>query len=161
MKLENLVEQTKEGTGTYVAAVLTKASKKKVKELCINLGIAKRISSDKMHTTIIYSRKKAEGLEADNSIYPANAKPIGLEVFDARDGKKALVLRIKSKKLSDRHNFIMDEYGTTYDFPVYNPHITLTYDAGDFDPSNYDGDLPEIEFESEYVEDLVLNWNDK
>ena len=55
----------------------------------------------------------------------------------------------------------MDEYKTTYDFPEYIPHITLTYDAGDFDPSSYTGDLPEIEYASEYVEDLVLDWTDK
>lgn len=161
MRLENIMNEAKEPDGTYVAAVLSKESKNKIKNLCVNLGLSNRVSSDKMHTTIIYSRVHVPELEADQSIYPAKATAIGLDVFEMRNGKRALVLKIKSKKLTDRHNKIMDEYKTTYDFPEYIPHITLTYDAGDFDPSSYTGDLPEIEYASEYVEDLVLDWTDK
>ena len=160
MKLENITE-SKAPDGTYVAAVLSKASKKKVKELMINLGLTNRVSSDKMHITIIYSRKYVPELEANNNLYPMSASPIGLEVFDMRNGKRTLVLRIKSNPLTKRHNDIMDKYGTTYDFPEYNPHITLSYDIGEFDPTSYEGDLPNIELESEYVEDLVLDWTDK
>ena len=127
MRLKNIMNEAKEPDGTYVAAVLSKESKNKIKNLCVNLGLSNRVSSDKMHTTIIYSRVHVPELEADQSIYPAKATAIGLDVFEMRNNKRALVLKIKSKKLTDRHNKIMDEYKTTYDFPEYIPHITLTY----------------------------------
>lgn len=162
MKLCEITQKANTASGTYVAATMDKESKNKIKDLCISMGIPNRIKREKMHTTIIYSRKHVPELEVNESMYPLEASSLELETFNTQDDKKALVLKIKSKKLVDRHNSLMAKYDLTYDFPEYIPHITLSYDIGDFDVSAYEGDLPDsLIFMTEYVEDLVLDWQNK
>lgn len=158
MKLNEIASNTK---GTYVGVKLDKESRKKIKDLCKDIGVSNPTSSDKMHSTVIYSRKYATGLEADSTGYPITAKPKCLHIFIAQDGKRALVMKLDCPELVARHDYIMSEYGTTYDFPEYIPHITLSYDCGEFEPSDYKGSLPNVTFTGEYVEDLVLDWQNK
>lgn len=158
MKLNEIVKQA---NGTYVGVKLDKESCKRIKELCKIIDVPNRVTTEKLHSTIIYSRKHVPELKADLTNYPIKAKAKEFHIFNAQDGKKALVLKLDCPALVDRHNHIMSEYGTTYDFPEYIPHVTISYDCGDFLPSDFDGELPEITFTSEYVEDLVLDWQNK
>ena len=51
----------------------------------------------------------------------------------------------------------MAQYGATYDFPVYSPHITLSYDfSGEI--LNLPVYNQPIFLDSEYVEDLKIDW---
>lgn len=156
-----LNEIAKKPDGTYVGVKLDKESCKKIKELCKELDVPNRVPTDKMHSTIIYSRKHVPELKADNSKYPMIGTPTELHIFNTQDNKRALVLKLKCPKLVDRHNDIMSEYQTTYDYPEYIVHVTLSYDCGEFDPSSFDGNLPDVVFVSEYVQDLVLDWQNK
>lgn len=55
----------------------------------------------------------------------------------------------------------MAENNATYDYPIFQPHITLTYNYTGKDIAN----LPTIDFDiilgEEYVEDLNLDWGKK
>lgn len=157
MKLHEIAKQLDE-RGTYVGARLDDESKDKIVALIKRLGVENAPSTDSLHSTIIYSRKYAPTLKANSSLYPMFATPKTLHIFKTRDKKNALVLKINCPKLVDRHTELMSEYDLTYDFSKYIPHITLSYDSGDFDPKNYDGKLPDLYFVKEYVEDLDLNW---
>ena len=159
MKLNEIAKKVPDGS--YVGVRFDKETKKAIKELMLELKVPNRISSDKLHSTIIYSRKYVPELKANNDLYPIKAKGIDLHIFDTQDKKRALVMKLDSRKLVDRHNEIMAEYQTTYDFPEYIPHITLSYDCGDFDPSTYTGKLPAVTIEEEYVQDLILDWQNK
>lgn len=156
-----LNEVKKVADGTYVGAKLNKESCKKIKELCKAIGVPSRVTSEKLHTTLIYSRKHVPEIELQPDLYPMTAKTVGFHIFDTRDGKRALVLKLKCKELIDRHKQIMSQYDTTYDFPDYIPHVTISYDCGDFSPDSYSGPLPDITFTHEYIEDLVLDWQNK
>lgn len=158
MKLNEIASKP---DGTYVGVKYDRESCKIIKQLALDLGVPNRITSDKIHSTVIYSRKYVPELKANNDIYPMNARGLELTIFDTRDGKRALVLKLKCQRLVDRHNQIMSEYQTTYDYPEYVPHITLSYDCGDFDPKSYKGELPKLTIDEEYVEDLVLDWQNK
>ena len=71
------------------------------------------------------------------------------------------MLKLDSSDLRERHEFLMKEHKATYDFPEYIPHITLSYDIGDFDINTLDiEDLDDIDFQviEEYKEDLNLDW---
>lgn len=157
MKLNEVAK--KAADGTYMAVKFDKDTCDALKEFVEKLKVPNRIARDKLHTTIIYSRKHAPDLKANNDLYPIKAKGKELHIFQTQDKKNALVLKLDCDKLLDRHNEIMAEHQTTYDFPEYIPHITLSYDCGDFDPEAYEGDLPkELVIAEEYVEDLVLDW---
>lgn len=158
MKLNEI--KKKEG-GTYAAAKMDKKSCDKIKQFCIDNNIPNRVKSEKLHTTIIYSRTKAPNLKASDEIYPLKAMCSELEIFKTFDGKNALVMKLHSPELVAHHESIMREHQTTYDYDEYKPHITISYDCGDFDPNSFVGELPMVTFISEYVEDLVLDWQNK
>lgn len=156
MKLNEIAKQA---NGTYMAVKYDKDAAEAIKELSNTLKVPNPLSREKMHTTIIYSRKHAPDLKANNDLYPIIAKGKELHIFPTQDKKNALVLKLECEALVNRHNEIMAEHQTTYDFPEYIPHITLSYDCGDFKPDDYTGELPqELTIIQEYVEDLVLDW---
>lgn len=158
MKLDEIAKKPE---GTYVGTVFDKETKKAVKDFMIELDVPNRTPSDRLHSTIIYSRKYVPELKASDAIYPLKAKGKELHIFKTRDEKNALVIKIDCPELIARHNKIMDEYQTTYDFPEYIPHVTVSYDCGDFDIKSFKGKLPDFTITGEYVEDLQLTWNDK
>ena len=161
MKLINITENKKEPDGTYVGAKISKRSKKALREFCIENKIPNRQRSEKMHTTIIYSRKYDNSLQVSQELYPFTAKIIKAEVFETYNKKNALVARLDCPELVKRHKELMKTYDLTYDYDEYKAHITLSYDCGDFDPESLDFGKLTVEFTEEYMEDLVLDWNDK
>jgi hypothetical protein len=147
--------------GTYVGLRVLQPAGQRLYEFCRDNGIEvnKSTFERRLHVTVIYSRKQCIGLEPRDSVkYVATFS--GYDIFDGSAGTdKALVMKLNAPGVLARHLEIMAKYGATYDFPVYIPHITLTY--------NYTGGdvlLPpfndNIILGDEYVEDLDLNWSD-
>lgn len=119
---------------------------------------------DGLHVTIVYSRAKFDWMKAPNAfpfvptedddgglmIQPNSLRvveEIGSASFEAVDGvvvrRQAIALLFNSAELGWRHDDIV-RAGASHDFPDYQPHITITYDAqgDDFDLSKvvpYDG----------------------
>lgn len=115
------------------------------------------------HSTIVYSRKPLLNVPLQRDISPYwIAKPIGFDVFDTRaaaDGivTKCLVLKLDCPDMVGRHNFLRRWEGASHGFPSYNPHITLSYDIGDYDISKLEAVntfLPEIVIVQEYCQEL-------
>lgn len=161
MKLNQLVTTSKTPDGVYVAVNLNKESCDKIKKLANDIGVDNVVARGKMHCTVIYSRKYVPDIEVDQSVYPMEANAKCLHIFRTFDNKNALVLKLDCPQLVERHNFIMDKYKTTYDFEEYIPHVTISYDCGDFNPEDFTGELPNIVFVGEYLEDLILDWQNK
>lgn len=158
----------KKPDGTYIGVKFSRKTQNAIKSFMKELGVPLPISREKMHTTLIYSRKYFvyEDEKLGKIDPPWIGKPKKLTIWETRDEKKskALVLIYDCAEMDKEHKRIMKEYGATYDFPEYHSHITLTYDCGDFAiPKNidFDGLLSEIEIVEEYVTDLVLNWQNK
>jgi hypothetical protein len=159
--LKSLLEAGKEPDGTYVGVKLSKESKKKLAELQKSLNVPNPLNSDDMHVTVIYSRKYLPEFKSKGKLEkPIKAKLEKLEIFPARNEKNCLVVKLKSPELTKRHKEIMKEHGATYDWDEYKPHVTLSYDVGDFDPKKHDlkDHLNEIEIVEEYDQDLKLDW---
>lgn len=159
MKLEEISKKAPDGI--YVGAKFDKETCLAIKKLCQTIKVPNRVTSEKLHTTIIFSRKYVPDIELEEDMYPLTTKVKGFKIFDTQDKKRALVLELDCSELVDRHNEIMAEYGTTYDHPEYIPHITISYDCGEFEPLSYGGLFPEITIKEEYKEDLVLDWQNK
>lgn len=158
MRLEELNEAMKGGKGTYVAVRFSKDTQDNLSKFIKDHDIPNPTPKDEYHATVIYSKKRCEGFEPHGELDdPWIGTPEKLEIFKTQDGKNALVLRFKSKELTERHHYIMDEYDATYDFPEYKIHATISYDAGDFDPKTIK-DIKKVieplEIVEEYMKDL-------
>ena len=146
--------------GTYAGMRLDVASADALQKYIEANQIGNATPKEKFHTTLIYSRKECPDYTPLGRISPAYvAKPLKLETWDTRDGKRALVLKLACPQLEARHKEIMNAHNATYDFPEYIPHITLSYDVGP-DFSSQKMPLPEFNlvFNNEYYEELNLSW---
>jgi 2'-5' RNA ligase len=82
------------------------------------------------HTTLIYSRKPTVLPKLQShKLYKASFNK--LEIFNTRDGKRCLVIRLDSPELQTRHRQLMQDLDASYDFDQFLPHITLSYDVGE------------------------------
>jgi hypothetical protein len=162
MKLIDLHEAIKEKKpGTYVAVKFSDKTVKSFEALIKSYDIPNPTPSDEFHCTVIYSRKHCDGFKPEGELVdPWIGKPTKLEIFKTRQSEKetnCLVIRFDCDKLVKRHEYIMDEYDATYDFPEYKIHTTLSYDCGDFDPASVKDladEIGKIEIVEEYMEDL-------
>lgn len=142
--------------GTYVALRVLEPCNKMLREHCLknNIKVDASLFDNRMHTTVIYSRKHHPEIE----IIPERkyvAKFLSYDIFTTTEGKNALVVRLDAPGIVVRHKHLVTTYGATYDFPEYHPHITLSYD---FD-GLADGITPfdfHIILGDEYMEDLYL-----
>lgn len=160
---KQLMEEMK---GTYAGVRLDKKSNNLIETYMKEHDVPNRVPTDKLHITLLYSRKYLPNYKPSQTSYPMSAKTVGFHMWktqslEHKDSKNCLVLEINAPKLIKRHKELMDEHEATFDYPEYKTHITLSYDIGDFDIS----DLPKMHnlltIEKEYKEDLDLNWADK
>ena len=97
--------------GIYMCAKFDQASCEALKNVQKTLGITKNaVSAEKMHTTIVYSRKTVD-----------------VEKWDTKYGS-TIVGILESEYLHSRFKDSIDA-GATYDYPDYKPHVTLAYDS--------------------------------
>ena len=113
------------------------------------------VKEQRRHVTVIYSRVFAFVEPQKAKLYQAYGRE--LKVFDEPDGRRCLVIVLEAPEVVRRHEELMRANPQmTYDFPNYVPHITLSYDIGNFDITT----LPPLSFAcvlgDEYVEQLKL-----
>jgi len=120
-------------------------------------GFKSIIVPEDLHVTVAaYSRKHFDPSFKDSfdSLRISGGKrtvePLG------KDG--AVVLKFESKELSDRWQEFKDA-GASWDYPEYQPHVTLTY-SNDVDISKVDGYKGSIELGPEIVEKINDSWSD-
>ena len=145
--------------GTYVGLRVVDPSNVCIFAHCQAEGIPVKQSmfERRLHTTLIYSRKHAPEIVTEpETMHIAAFK--GYDLFKGQQGENVLVMLLDCPTIVARHKQLMASHDLTYDFPVYHPHITLSY--------NYNGNtvmglapytLP-IVLGLEYMEDLDLNW---
>lgn len=153
-----ILEGKSDPEGTFVGARLSDESAKKIVKFIKDNNIPDPVDKKDLHVTLIYSRKylpkfkPRKQLEDDDIML---AEPTGFDLYG--EEKHALVIELSSPDLHDRHNQIMKEHKATYDFDVYKPHLTLSYECVGFDASSLQlGDLGPLEFSYEYEEELKL-----
>lgn len=88
-------------------------------------GIPNLVPPSEMHVTQVYSRKPVSLSPMDDTVVvKRQIKPLG--------DKGALVLSFESDALQARHTQALAA-GASHDWPGYQPHVTLSYGAGDID----------------------------
>lgn len=168
---ELLQEEDEQSKGTYAAVKFSQKTIDQVVKYIEENDIPNATPADKLHCTVLYSRKYCPDYEPQGEIDPPYIGECDkLEVWESKgklrdqEPTRCLVLKFKCPALNERHEELMDEHDATYDFPEYKTHITLSYDIGDMDEST----LPDpcetittIEVVKEYGEDLDLDWASK
>ena len=104
-------------------------------------GFHTTLDPSEMHVTIAHSKKAVDWGKAGQAPYADDERkddsgfltvPSGgarqLQAF-GKDGKCAVVLLFNSTALSYRHGDIKDRTGATWDWPDYQPHVTITWNA--------------------------------
>ena len=166
MKLTDIIVEKEEvETGTFVGARFSDKSCDILLDIMKQLGLENPTEREDLHTTVMYTLKSIPDFAEDNpepvTFDPPKSATIDrFQVFPSQDGDNALVLVLKSKYLSDRHNEIIDTYGAEYTHDEYHPHVTLAYSPDEFDVDNWDitdyaGDLELI---TEYNSPLDPDW---
>lgn len=137
--------------GIYVAVKFSDQTVLDLKKYQEENEIPNPLDQDEFHCTIISSRFPIEW-EPDEDLN-VKVKPKKIEVWNTRSGNNCLVLTIKSDYLDDQFDKAM-ELGATHDFDGFNPHVTLSYDVGDFDASELKLPTFPIVITKEYKEEL-------
>lgn len=167
-KRNNINEIYKE-VGTYVGVKWAESTAEILLDWAKENGVPNLINKNEIHSTLIYSRvgfnhKPSTEDFSFSTIGPNNSTENRFHVFENKErGHKALVIKIYSQQMIDRHNEIMkNNPKATYDFDEYIPHITLSYHIEDFDVNKLDYEdfsqrLEDASGGKEYTENLDLN----
>lgn len=145
--------------GTYVAATFTEDSVRRLRAIGEENNIPNALKDD-FHVTIMYSRNELKDFEAIGKF--DETKTVRVKhafVFPETTGA---VLVLDSSYATQRHATLMSNHPeATWDHDGYTPHVTLSYDCGDFDISQLKYlNNTVLLLEEEYTEDLDLDWSD-
>lgn len=120
-------------------------------------GFATVVPLDDLHVTVAFSRAPLDWMPLGNAAPTVRVPAGGPRVVEGLGPKGAVVMLFRSAELEVRHADILN-HGASWDWPSYQPHVTITYQGGDIDLSSvqpFDGDL---EFGPEIFSEVVDDW---
>lgn len=129
-------------------------------------GFATTTPADGLHVTVAFSRKPVDWMKAGenwNSDKNGNltVQPGGARLVERLGDKGAIVLLFNSSELTWRHESIRREAGASWDFPEYQPHVTITYAGDDIDLSKVEPYRGKLHFGPEIFEEIDDNWTSR
>jgi len=166
MKFAELFEQSQK-KGTYAGVRFDTTTNRAFHDYLNKNKIPTAIRPDRLHTTLLYSRKHLPNYKSAGKLQPhLVGTPEKFVVWPARGvggtgTTNCLVLQYNCPELVKRHNDLMKQHEATYDYPKFVPHVTLSYDIGDLDVSklpNIKDTVKKITLVEEYGEDLDMDW---
>jgi len=125
-------------------------------------GFKSTLTAGDLHVTVAFSRAKVDWMAVDecwsgdgkgNLLVQAG----GPRVVEALGPKGAVVLKFKSADLSWRNEAIR-EAGASWDWPEYQPHVTITYDGAGVDLAHVEPFRGELRFGPEVFEEIDEQW---
>jgi hypothetical protein len=125
-------------------------------------GFPVTVGADAMHVTIAFSRNPVDWMKAGSDDFGPHGDDPGVTIpaGGARLIQKlgdAIVLLFNSSRLGWRHEAIK-QAGASWDHDEYQPHITITWEAGDFDWSKAEPYRGKIVLGPEIFEELDGDW---
>lgn len=135
----------------FVGVRVDLKSSKILSKVSKDFGIPNPLPASKHHVTLLYSNKAIKEPILYNHVI-STAYFDKFDIFETKEGKRCLVVKLNSLDLQRRHKELMSQTGASYDFSHYLPHITLSYDIGDFDISILYTNMSKIYLEQEYCE---------
>lgn len=125
--------------GTYAAVTFSEDTVASLAELQEKLEVPNPLDSSDFHSTLLYSRKPLPNYIAQGELTPvvtSDTEDFTLQIWPSNGGEKnVLVLSYPCEWLTNRWESLMEEHQASWDFPDFTPHVTLSYDVGDWKPS--------------------------
>lgn len=141
----------------------------KIIEWAKSQGIATTLEPDDMHVTVIYS-KEPFSREYTQMVEHQEEAPMYYGNHVVRGGKRsverlgengeAIVLKIECPKMASEH-YGFRAMGASSDWPDYKPHITISWQADDFDETQAEPFGGDIVLSDIYVSLLDEDWKSK
>lgn len=114
-----------------------------------------------MHATVCYSRVPLDWMKAGESHQETlQVPPGGPRVVAALGSEGAVVLHFASSALAWRHEEIKNA-GASWDYENYEPHVTISYEAGDLKLADIEPYRGALEFGPEIFEDIKEDFKPK
>ena len=163
MKSNEFIRKTHH-KGTYAGIRFSDETKQAVKEYIEANSIPNPTPTDKLHATLLYSRKRCPDYEAQGDLSPTlRGKPGAFQVWEGQPDEEGhvpncLVMEFDCAELTARHKELMKEHEATYDFPDYKTHITFSYDIGEMSKDDLPAFEGPVELVHEYQEELDVDW---
>ena len=129
-------EPSKNEVGTYVGARLDRASEDKLIHWMKENGIKSPTPKARLHITVISSHDQAFPWEDMTYSPKLEIDPSSFQLAQFGENEDKLVLKFNQSDLEKRHHDAREEHKIDWDFPQYEPHITLS--------DNPDNDLDKI-----------------
>jgi len=124
-------------------------------------GFKSTLAADDLHVTVCYSRAAVDWMSIGET-WSGDRKgnlliaPGGPRVVEKIGSEGAVALKFASTDLSWRHMAIR-EAGASWDHHDYQPHVTITYDAGDVDLEQVEPYRGELRFGPEIFSEIDEN----
>lgn len=129
-------------------------------------GFETTTPADDMHVTVAFSRAAVDWMKAGETWSgdkdgKLTVQPGGARLVEKLGDKGAVVLLFNSSDLSWRHEAIRRDAGASWDYPEYQPHVTITYAGGDVDLSKVEPYRGKLVFGPEIFEEIDADWTSR
>ena len=112
-----------------------------------------------MHVTIAYSKKQVDWDAAGDHGNSTLTIDTGSRSIAKLGDQGAVVLKFSSEALKQRWQEFIDA-GASWDWPNYQSHVTISFDAGDVDLDDITPYTGELVFGPEIFQKIDPNWKD-
>ena len=149
--------------GTFAGAKFSDGSIQALKKFADANNIPNQTPTEDYHSTLLFSHTPLPDYEPWGAYKEAlTAIPKYATIFGEGD-EKALVIVLNAPGLVKRHKYLMSKHPeATWDYDEYIPHVTLSYNVGDFDPNSINvTNIGPLEFVEEYASDIESDWEKK
>lgn len=121
-------------------------------------GFKTTVPPEDIHVTVVYSRDPVSQFDLPTDTLTLTAFG-GFRTVEPLGDQGAVVLKFRSPELLERWGDYRD-IGASWDYPEYQPHITITYTDPGLDLSKIEPYTGPLVFGPERMEDLNLDWKD-
>lgn len=157
MLIKELITEISKKEGVYAGYNLAEESANLLVNWAISTDIKNIYAPDEMHVTVAYSKKYFSFTPKGKLKTPLKCSVIRPKWLG--DEKDCLVLLLKCPELDKRFEETI-KAGAHWDFPSYQPHVTISNDTPDIEikelpPVNFD-----IFLDYEFANKLEDDWKD-
>lgn len=122
-------ENDSDGAGTFVGARLTRDSERDITRWMRDNGLRKKEPRARFHITVVGDKEHNFDWNPATFKPPLEIDPASYKIEKFDHG--SIVLSFSVPELEKRHEQAVEEHALHWDFPTYQPHLTLSYDPTD------------------------------
>jgi|GEM_PF-311641 len=120
-------------------------------------GFKKTLPASEVHVTIAFSKAPVDWDEVPDAPAKLSVRAGGDRSVKPLGDKGAVVLSFQSDDLQRRWRELCD-IGASWDYPTFQPHVTITYDGGDVDVGSIEPYRGPLEFGPEEGSEIKEKW---